>query len=628
MAFSFFTRIRNWFRSPVRRVTVSEVVFTNTNRAKVATPLEGSDTDDIVHALDLPAYQSILVSIGGANTLDANLAPKLTQLFGRGLVRAAVDVNAVLIDGGTEAGVMELLGKQVGSNIPPVSLIGVAPLAKIAMPGDVSGDVAGDVVGDAAGDAHGRAAGAGDRAALDPNHSHFVLTDGAGWGSETLTLFNLAETLATRKQGGILVVLTGGGKVARTEVLQAVKRKIPIVVISGSGGTADEIAAAWKTKDAQPPADAVMAEICAGGQITFFPVEGLPEDLKADLSAKLTVDLVLMDAWERFADFDLNANREQRSAGRLQGAIIFIGVFGTALTIVKQVWNPPGPDESQDWAWVGVYQVLIIIPIVLGILALAVNRFKQAKKWLLLRAAAEAIKREIYRYRTSATYYRPDPTPAANGQPKPSPQQQLSSKMDDITRRTFTTDVNSSALRRYDKTRGFPPYMYAAKGGDDGFSPLLPDKYIRVRLGDQLNYFNRRTIKLERQLNFWAWTGFVIGGLGTFLAANKLSVWIALTTALTTAIATYLAYRQTEMTLVKYNQTATNLANIQTWWWALSAAEKAMPDNIDALVEHTERVLQDEMEGWVQQMQNALEQLYNKGAAANSQQGKGGASTK
>ena len=46
-----------------------------------------------------------------------------------------------------------------------------------------------------------------------------------------------------------------------------------------------------------------------------------------------------------------------------------------------------------------------------------------------------------------------------------------------------------------------------------------------------------------------------------------------------------------------------------TWWTKLSPAAKRNPKNIDQLVEVTEKVLETELSGWVQRMENALEQL-------------------
>ena len=60
---------------------------------------------------------------------------------------------------------------------------------------------------------------------------------------------------------------------------------------------------------------------------------------------------------------------------------------------------------------------------------------------------------------------------------------------------------------------------------------------------------------------------------------------------------------------MKYNQAKTDLDNVKAWWTALSAEEQATQENVDLLVDHTEQVLKSELDGWVQQMQNALAEL-------------------
>jgi hypothetical protein len=167
--------------------------------------------------------------------------------------------------------------------------------------------------------------------------------------------------------------------------------------------------------------------------------------------------------------------------------------------------------------------------------------------------------------------------------------------------------------------------MYAAEGGDDGFSLLSPYRYVEVRLGDQLRYFKKTALKLERQLKLFQYAIFIIGGLGTFLAAINRQVWIALTTAVASALTTYLGYRQTESSLTKYNQAATDLDNVKAWWTALPAGEQAKQENVDTLVRHTEQVLESELDGWVQQMQNALAELRkSQTPAPESEEPKGG----
>jgi hypothetical protein len=607
------------------------IVFENNREATAVFPPANAAADDILKALDLKPAKAVLLIIGGADSVDEKVKLRLIQLFGRGIARAAVNLNAVILDGGTEAGVMAMMGQGVADRDFKSSLIGIAPLGMVTYPGSQ---------------------GAGETP-LDPNHSHFVLVDGNAWGAETNVIYRLMSALTSKAPG--LVLLAGGGTISKKEVLQAVRHMLPLIVVEGSGGLADEIAEAWKSRP-ELPEDPVMAEIIADGRIEFHLLSNSVNGAERLILRELGGDNVLLQAWEQFADYDLNAKYQQKRFNRLQIAIIVIGLLGTVLAIAKEVWNHDGVKTAlKDWwfylhtprevtpHWVGwwlVYYLLLAIPICLTILITAANRFKQGNKWLLLRAGAEAIKREIFRYRTRSGDYREKPkkSPTSNPPdqtggvtttslatttsaakiagattsptpPPPTPEQVLAQRVEDITRRVMRTEVNVSALEPYDKGKGFPPDMYAASGGDDGFSLLTPDRYVEVRLGDQLNYYRRKAVKLEQQLKLVQWTIFIIGGLGTLLAAINQQVWIALTTAMAAALTTYLSYQQTENTLMKYNQAATDLSNVRSWWLALPPDEQAKQDNVTTLVDHTEQVLQSELDGWVQQMQNALAEL-------------------
>ena len=105
------------------------------------------------------------------------------------------------------------------------------------------------------------------------------------------------------------------------------------------------------------------------------------------------------------------------------------------------------------------------------------------------------------------------------------------------------------------------------------------------------------------------WLVVGIGGLGTFLAAALLEPWVAVTTALAAAFATYLEANQLESTIMLQNQAATDLWTIRAWWMALSPEEQLQPRAVDRLVDRAERVMGAEHSGWIQEMRDAITQL-------------------
>jgi hypothetical protein len=239
----------------------------------------------------------------------------------------------------------------------------------------------------------------------------------------------------------------------------------------------------------------------------------------------------------------------------------------------------------------------------LTLLITAANRFKHGNQWMMLRASAEAIKREIYRYRTRTTSYggwAPD---------QPSPEQQLSRRVQDITQAAMETEANLSTLESYDKKKGFPPYMKAAEGGDDGFKRLTPDRYIEVRLQDQVNYFNRVAVKLGWRIAILQWAVWLIGAVGTYLALVGQQIWVAVMTSMAAALTSYLCYKLSEDKLMKFNQARTELVNVRAWWNALSPNDQANQENVNTLVERTEQVVKSKLDNWVQLKQNVMEEV-------------------
>ena len=189
---------------PDEKIQPQEIVFPNNNVAKLVAASRGASMASLIESLGISPPKNLILLIGGADKLDEKLTSRLTQLFSRGIARAAADAEAVIIDGGTQAGVMQIMGQSIADRGRKSSLLGVAPAGKVTYPGGppVTGN---------------------DSAPLDPNHSHFVLVDGNEWGSETETLFELAAAFNVP----VLAILVNGGAIAKDELLQSVRRSWP-----------------------------------------------------------------------------------------------------------------------------------------------------------------------------------------------------------------------------------------------------------------------------------------------------------------------------------------------------------------------------------------------------------------
>ena len=552
-------------------------------------------------ALGIAGVSAVVVMAGGDDEADELLRPRLVQLVGRGLVRAARDANALCIARGGAGGVASLVGRAVADIDNPPPLLGVAPASQLRLPGQ-----------------HAEGAEADDkRQPLTPGLSHLLLTAGADWGAELRSKIEVAQALAAGKP--VMMVVIGGGAGTAAEVLQAVRRRWAVLLVKRSGGAADDLARQWEAREADHD-DPVVAEILADGNLTCITlgerVGDAVETLARQVLRQSGGESVLRQAWRRFAAIDSAAVHQQAGFMDAQWRILALGVLAVFLAIVHLllkdagVQGAPGTpgtaDSTAEITAVGLLYkalgyILIVLPIGTSVLIAATNRFKPGKRWILLRSAAESIKREIYRYRLRSDAYGSDATREKN----------LSKAIEDITRRLARTEANTTALPVY--TGPIPP-PNAASARDDGLSFLGTDQYVRMRLEDQLAFYRRKTVTLEVQLQRLQYAVLGAGGAGTLLAAlgDSWVIWITLTTALAAAFMSYLGYRQTETTLTGYNQTATDLDNLLSWWTSLQPEEQSLRANVEALASHTEQVLSDELAGWTQRMTDALEKLRPK----------------
>ena len=103
------------------------------------------------------------------------------------------------------------------------------------------------------------------------------------------------------------------------------------------------------------------------------------------------------------------------------------------------------------------------------------------------------------------------------------------------------------------------------------------------------------------------------GGAGSLLAAVGFDIWVGLTGGIAAASLAYLGYLQIDNTIVTYNQAAAKLAGLKRQWLALDAGERG-PTAFGQLVEGTEQVLNTELAGWVQQMNDAMADLKTRDA--------------
>jgi hypothetical protein len=575
----------------------TEISFGDNKQAKLVND-PGQSPAELLSRLGLqPTHNDgrVILACGGADNLEGQPLARAQAVLGDAVVAAAKLTRAAVLDGGTSSGVMKIIGaaRARDPKAMPVQ-IGVAPASQVCYPGSKPGD---------------------GRVPLDENHSHFILAPGSEWGSETGLLIGLADAFAVH--GRCVVVLAGGGKVARSEILESVRRGWPVFVIGGTAGVADEILELWKAcrltrrrtagwpwpkkfryRPRRPTSsieDLALREIVTNGDIRSF-TGSEPGQLARQIAWELQDEPVLKSAWQQFATYDQLATRLRAAFTRFQAAILLLGVLSTLLALIQaHVANTV------------LHWVVVTIPILAAVLVAVAGRRAVGQRWVMLRAAAEAIKAEIYRYRTLTGGGRPVSS-ADHGKY----QRDLAGRLGHIESRLMQTDASSGPLSPY---RGpLPPEMYGAGRNDDGVSPLDAHRYLDIRISDQLAYYHGRIRSLSVRRNVLQFVSIAAGASGAILAAAGFYVWIGLTGGVAAALLAYLNSLQIDNTIVGYNQSATKLAGMERDWQALGEARLESAE-FEKLVNRTETVLTSELAGWVQQMSETVEEIKKKHAA-------------
>jgi SLOG in TRPM, prokaryote len=240
-------------------IKIQEISFPNGNRALAVFPPIGSHATYLVRALGIPQPGSLIMIMGGAARMDERDHSNLMRLFSEGIAHIAASHNALVIDGGTQSGVMELMGQGIAQQPRRPVLLGISPAENVTYPGKTTHRADNEQI------------------PLDPNHSHFVLVDTNEWGGETETMYELAKVYS--QSCSSIAILINGGAIAKNEVLYNVHQRRPIIVIEGSGRFADEIARILHNKS-YLDSDPDLTEIINQGKLYLFPIAGSTLELE------------------------------------------------------------------------------------------------------------------------------------------------------------------------------------------------------------------------------------------------------------------------------------------------------------------------------------------------------------
>ena len=189
-----------------------QIPFKQGVNVKGANIEDDKDIQEALTELQIPHPKTVIVLVGGAGGIgfwDKFPMRKAIRI----IANLAEETQSVVVDGGTQAGIMKEIGKQRKQNKFSFPLIGVVfdSLLMREAPESI----------------------------LDPNHTHFFLIPGEDWGDESAWISKIATAIASDKKS--MTILVNGGNISRTDVQYSLLENRTAVVMRGTGRMANEI---------------------------------------------------------------------------------------------------------------------------------------------------------------------------------------------------------------------------------------------------------------------------------------------------------------------------------------------------------------------------------------------------
>jgi SLOG in TRPM, prokaryote/Protein of unknown function (DUF4231) len=397
--------------------------------------------------LHLRPPRPVVVLVGGADGLDDARLGRLRPLFEEGLAPLADSLGACVLDGGTDAGVMALIGQartKLGAGFP---LVGVAAAGTVEPAG-----------------------GAGDRAdasPLEPNHTHQVLVPGSSWGAESPWLADIATWLAG--DGPSVTVVVNGGEVTLEDAARSVDAGRPVLVVAGSGRAADELAAALR----EPAQDQRVAGLARSGLVQAVELDDGPHAMARALAGLLTTvparpapaqgDLDSLKADFEGMIAELRLSELRRRFLRLRWLDQLLWVEGRAehnrrrfflwrlITIIGGVIVPALVTVNlNDAVGAPVTWVTFGLSLLVAVSAAVEGFFRYGERWRHYRRTAELLKTEGWQFLQLTGHYRRH---AAHALAYPL----FASRVEDILQQDVDAYITTVAAEPADRQPTSPP---------------------------------------------------------------------------------------------------------------------------------------------------------------------------
>lgn len=302
---------------------------------------------------------------------------------------------------------------------------------------------------------------------------------------------------------------------------------------------------------------------------------------------------ILEAAWSKFAQFDAASVKRGNAYARLRRWIAAFGVLATLFAILTASY----PAHFPAVGGLALKVLLVASPIAASVLAAYANKFFASGDWLIARAGAEEILKEIYMYRTILKH---DPNRRA----------WLEDRLGEIQRSVYNGMNGELAMETY--KGALPPaprFDPKYPNSDPGFEDLDGDGYFNYRLQNELNWHIKKVNQKQKERARLQMLILSAGAAGAILAAlgGGFTIWVALTASLTAAFLGWQELKNLDAVVRNYSKVALELGIIADHWKNLQGKERTRSEFYH-MVNSTEEILWSRNVEYIKAMQQALKE--------------------
>ena len=413
-------------------------------------------------------------------------------------------------------------------------------------------------------------------------------------------LVDVAERLASTK---VVLVAVGGGAGTRGEIQLALARQWPVLLTECLGGVSDDLAqrlarGRWARLGKRDPLVDALRAARERGEVRVESA-GRGPSFARSLRWVLSDDLLLREAWSRYAFADSRAARLKVPTGWGAGTLIALA----ALTVVAAIAMSGVSDGSSPWLALKV--AVTSLPLLAGVVLALLERSTRAGTWVSLRDAAESVLREVYRFRASAAPY---------------------GQGDRARFAESLAIVDARAGLRIADDGGVPP-TWPPHGletrispGDQLLNQLNAQTYDVVRVQDQLEFLAGTARKKARYAFLWSAAIYLAAALGTLALAvswrvewtSGASAVAAVAAAVVAAFLSWRQYRRWEQEAESYRATTLAVRAARAHWLALGDEKRSSAEAFAEYADTVEDLLAAEGSEWERSVREAQQRLFER----------------